>query len=312
MNTSSSSAHLASLQGKLFFDYNGNGKQDGDEPALGGAKVQLENSLGNVVAEADTDSSGDFKIEAVPVGDYKLLPVAGPKFRYISMSAAEFSPVTDGYALSLLEGSGKADVGLMEGFVTFPFSSSKDVRFFVDLGDVTNPNDPTIRDWSGGTRTYKGHQGTDYPASEGTPVLAAAPGIIIGAEDNWDTNSDIHNIGNRVVIDHLNGFKTAYNHLNSIKVQYQKFNLNWTDKSALQKVTRGQVIATVGHTGTESGGLDHLHFEAWPPTYRYFGNGHGWVTDHYRDLFYGKHGSALFSNPESLWTKDNDPQYAVA
>ena len=77
--TSSSSTQLASLQGKLFFDYNGNGKQDGDEPSIGDAKVQLKNALGNLVAEAATDTSGVFKIEDVPVSNYKLFPVAGRK-----------------------------------------------------------------------------------------------------------------------------------------------------------------------------------------------------------------------------------------
>ena len=84
------------------------------------------------------------------------------------MSAAEFVAVTDGYAFSLSEGSMDVKVGLMEGFETFPFGDAKDVRFFVDLSDATTPNDPTISDWSVGT--YKGHQGTDYPASERSTV----------------------------------------------------------------------------------------------------------------------------------------------
>jgi murein DD-endopeptidase MepM/ murein hydrolase activator NlpD len=305
--SSATSAKLASLNGRLFFDYNGNGMQDGEEPAVSDAKVSLKDNTGKLIAEAVTDSAGDYKLEDIPTGSYGLYVEADEKFRYTCTSEKEFRAIEKGYQV-LLEESEKLSIGLMEGYETLPLlsKSSITIRNFVDVGDVENPNDPVLRDWQGGTHTYKGHQGIDYIESEGTEVVATAPGVIIGAENNWQTNPDLHEIGNRVVIDHLNGFKTAYNHLKDIKVQEKALDLRPTDVSSLQQVSRGEVIATVGKTGETP--FSHLHFEAWPPTYRYFGGGKGWVIDHYRDLYFGKHSRALFSNSVSLWTVNNNPQ----
>lgn len=304
--SSSTSAKLTDLHLRLFFNKHGNGIRNPDEDWIRNLTLNVEGVGNDYSRSIEPESDGTYIVRDVQVEKtYRLLGAGG--FRYVAISNSEFLKIKD-FSMQVLNEDPRVDLGLMEGFETFPFRFNVPVISFVDVGDVENRSAPA-RDWKGGTQTYKGHQGTDYNAHEATPVQAAAPGIVIGAEDDWEKNPDIHNIGNRIVIDHLNGYKTAYNHLKEITVRYQKFNLHWTDKSAFQKVTRGQVIATVGHTGTEAQS-SHLHFEAWPPTYRYFGTGHGWVIDHYRDLFYGKHGRALFSNPVSLWTKDNDPQYA--
>ncbi len=194
-----------------------------------------------------------------------------------------------------------------------PFDTeiSQSIFNYVDVGDVQKPSDPIVRDWMGGDLTYKGHQGTDYKMKIGTKILAAAPGTIIGAEDDWEKNPDLSTIGNRVVIDHGNNFHTAYNHLSRIAVKYKKFDYPYDPTQSLEKVNRGDIIAYSGYTGTGRGPRPHLHFEAWPPDYRYYGLGRGKVIDAYRDLYYGKHGRALLSDRISLWTKDNDPQYTV-
>ena len=84
------------------------------------------------------------------------------------------------------------------------------------------------------------HTGLDFPAAVGTPIKAAAGGVVIAAE--------YHSAyGNMVDLDHGNGLVTRYAH--SSKLLVQRGDL----------VKRGQVIAEVGTTGRSTG--PHLHFE---------------------------------------------------
>ena len=84
------------------------------------------------------------------------------------------------------------------------------------------------------------HTGLDFPASNGTPILAAAGGVVVAQE--------YHPVyGNMVEIDHGNDLVTRYAHASSVLVK----------KGDLVK--RGQKIAEVGSTGRSTG--SHLHFE---------------------------------------------------
>lgn len=89
---------------------------------------------------------------------------------------------------------------------------------------------------------YSWHQGIDIANHSGGPILAADSGrvIVAGWPDNWG-------YGNRIVIDHGNGYQTLYAHLS-------KFNV-----TVGQSVKRGDVIAQMGSTGRSTG--THLHFE---------------------------------------------------
>jgi murein DD-endopeptidase MepM/ murein hydrolase activator NlpD len=84
------------------------------------------------------------------------------------------------------------------------------------------------------------HTGLDFPAEVGTPVYAAAGGIVLASE--WYAA-----YGNVLEIDHGNGLVTRYAHCASFEVE----------RGALVK--RGQLIARVGTTGRSTG--PHLHFE---------------------------------------------------
>ena len=86
----------------------------------------------------------------------------------------------------------------------------------------------------------RAHKGTDIGAPTGTPVIAAASGLVTAAG-----YSD--SMGNYVVISHGDGITTRYYHNSSLAV------------SAGQAVTAGQVISYVGATGWVTG--PHLHFE---------------------------------------------------
>jgi murein DD-endopeptidase MepM/ murein hydrolase activator NlpD len=89
-----------------------------------------------------------------------------------------------------------------------------------------------------GRQTF--HTGVDIIASPGTPVMAAAGGVVSAVEFHPE-------YGNIVDIDHDNGLTSRYAHLlrSNVKVG--------------DVVMKGQVIAQVGNTGRTTG--PHLHFE---------------------------------------------------
>jgi murein DD-endopeptidase MepM/ murein hydrolase activator NlpD len=84
------------------------------------------------------------------------------------------------------------------------------------------------------------HEGIDFIAEAGTPILAAAAGIVRTAERHPQ-------YGNMVEIDHGNDLITRYAHASELFVQPGEF------------VKRGQRVAAVGTTGRSTG--PHLHFE---------------------------------------------------
>ncbi|MDR0570824.1 MAG: peptidoglycan DD-metalloendopeptidase family protein [Clostridiales Family XIII bacterium] len=89
-------------------------------------------------------------------------------------------------------------------------------------------------------KVKKMHTGIDIPAPAGTKVLAANSGTVIMA--GWNNS-----YGNVVMIDHGGKKVTLYAHNSSLAVKEG------------QKVTKGDVIAYVGTTGSSTG--NHCHFE---------------------------------------------------
>lgn len=84
------------------------------------------------------------------------------------------------------------------------------------------------------------HTGLDFPAEPGTPIFAAAGGVVVTQEYHPD-------YGNMIEVDHGNDLVTRYAHASKV----------WVKKGDLIK--RGQKIAEVGTTGRSTG--PHLHFE---------------------------------------------------
>jgi murein DD-endopeptidase MepM/ murein hydrolase activator NlpD len=84
------------------------------------------------------------------------------------------------------------------------------------------------------------HTGLDFPAEIGTPILAAAGGVVVSTEPHPA-------YGNLVEIDHGNGLLTRYAHASRVLVKSGDL------------VKRGQTVAEVGNSGRSTG--PHLHFE---------------------------------------------------
>ncbi len=91
----------------------------------------------------------------------------------------------------------------------------------------------------------KGHTGLDLRASVGTPILAAASGVVVGVA-NTDIVRSCYSYGKWIMVKHSNGLSTLYAHLSVQSV------ING------QVVSRGEVIGYSGNTGYSTG--PHLHF----------------------------------------------------
>ncbi len=88
-----------------------------------------------------------------------------------------------------------------------------------------------------------GQNGVDLAAARGTPIYAAADGVVIIVRNSgWNGG-----YGNYVVITHSNGTQTLYSHMKNAITSYG------------QSISAGQVIGYVGSTGRSTG--PHLHFE---------------------------------------------------
>ena len=95
------------------------------------------------------------------------------------------------------------------------------------------------------TKRHEIHRGLDISVPKGTPIMAAADGIVEYCGKNRTS-------GNYVSINHMSnkfGYKTAYAHLNKIYVKHK------------QKVKRGDIIGEVGRTGMAT--APHIHYEVW-------------------------------------------------
>ncbi len=104
---------------------------------------------------------------------------------------------------------------------------------------ITSGFGPRIHPIHGYTRF---HKGLDFGAPRGTPVLAAADGVVTMA--SWYST-----FGHYIEIRHANGYSTAYAHLNGYAQNIRSG----------MRVSQGQKIGFVGSTGASTG--PHLHFE---------------------------------------------------
>jgi LysM repeat protein len=121
-------------------------------------------------------------------------------------------------------------------------------------GPYTGPSGTYTFVWPANNRYLSGtdyipnaHPGIDIAAGMGAPIYASDTGVIVFS--GWSNRG----YGNLVIIDHGNGWQTAYAHLSSILV------------NCGGSIYQGQVIGLSGSTGNSTGA--HLHFEMRHSTY---------------------------------------------
>ena len=86
------------------------------------------------------------------------------------------------------------------------------------------------------------HQGTDFAAKRGTPIMASGNGVIKMAQK-------YKGYGNFILIRHNSIYETAYGHMSKFAKGIRK-NI---------RINQGQIIGYVGSTGLSTG--PHLHYE---------------------------------------------------
>lgn len=159
-------------------------------------------------------------------------------FRWAFTEDSDFTPV-----MALLK---RAAAGISgQGFLAFPVSGPPPVR----MAWPVNGRLAMLYGWrtDPDTKLENLHEGIDISAPVGTPVRAAAAGVVVNIRDSLV-------YGKVVEIDHGRGIKTTYSNCADVTVIPRT------------KVEQGDVVAKVGNptapgvTGAGSAG-SHLHFE---------------------------------------------------
>ena len=110
-------------------------------------------------------------------------------------------------------------------------------------GEVLMPYAMEVLSYNQTTRDWRVHNGVDFAANPGTPVVAAADGQVYTVYED-------DQMGMTVVIRHADGYTTKYASLAAD-----------VSVSAGQEVTMGQTIGAVGTTALMENALgDHVHF----------------------------------------------------
>lgn len=112
-----------------------------------------------------------------------------------------------------------------------PLKQSSDIKLLSGYGMRKHPIH----------KIKKMHFGIDFTAKVGTPIHSTGDGVVV------KTRKSKSGYGNHVVIDHGFGYKTLYAHMHDVEVKKG------------QVITKGEIIGTVGNTGTST--APHLHYE---------------------------------------------------
>lgn len=174
---------LFKLQLTAFWDYDGDGEIDVEEPILEGIVIKIQD------VQCSTDDGGICVFTALPEGSYELEIAAPANFRYLTPDVVTDISLSDGYDV-VLESDKEILLPITEGPYRNPFHglSSIEVGNWKDLGtDSCGGSFPdflceTNLDWLGGRNTYDGHSGTDF-------------------ENGWNSSLDVYGMRTGTVYD---------------------------------------------------------------------------------------------------------------
>mgnify|MGYP001193253096 FL=1 len=116
--------------------------------------------------------------------------------------------------------------------------------------------------------SHSGDKAVDIANNMGTPIKAAADGIVVTASPDGGT------LGKYIKINHGSGYSTLYGHLSGIHVEVG------------QKVRLGEEIGAMGSTGRSTG--PHVHFEVRKNGARQV------ITDYFEGLKVGRHVAPVY------------------
>lgn len=197
---------------------------------------QAENVVASMQEEYENEIDVDLTIEEI----YTEEPLEVVE---IETAKAEIGEVLDSKVQEKKEVEEAAQKAI-QTYTSRGTSVSRMAKNEVDLGDITliEPISGKITSKFGSISSVRpsAHKGLDIAAPKGTPIKAAASGIVTFAgTDTW--------YGKFVIITHTNGVETCYAHCSALYV------------SVGDEVTQGDRIAAVGSTGNSTG--NHLHLE---------------------------------------------------
>ncbi len=143
-----------------------------------------------------------------------------------------------------------------------------------------------VRDFRGRGLTYDSHNGTDFAVPPGSPVVAAAAGLVVA------TRSEYNRGGLKLFIDHGGGLLTSSNHLARVLVKPG------------QRVQRGQLVALSGYSG-----LDAILSFPWVAPHVHFNVSLGGVlVDPFAPLPDERGAPSLWRAPSPMpWRPEADP-----
>ncbi len=196
------------------------------------AQVQRLEALGQRLSQVAGISSADFNLDAAPAlgGAQALIVAPPPSLTVMQQALNQLSHFIDlrERRFTVLD-SLLAERGFTAPRFTFG-EPATDAFVSSGFGERSDPF----------TGLTEFHQGMDFAGRAGSPILAAADGVV-----SWAGTREGY--GKMVEIQHSNGLVTRYGHAQRILVH------------SGEVVSKGQRIALLGSTGRSTG--PHVHFE---------------------------------------------------